>query len=84
MPEVNPKTGEWILVDKAAKDTVFTHITAKGQDGKDGADGKDGDDGQTPYVGSNGNWWIGGVDTGVKAKGEKGDTGASLGRQRRC
>ncbi len=74
VPEVNPKTGEWILVDKAAKDTVFTHVTAKGCDGKDGIDGKDG---QTPYVGSNGNWWIGSVDTGVEAKGQKGDTGAS-------
>ena len=61
-----------------------------GVDGKDGADGKDGTNGQngadgkdgnTPFIGENGNWWIGTTDTGVKAtgvdgeKGEKGDKG---------
>ncbi len=51
-----------------------------GEDGKDGADGEDGKDGLTPYIGSNGNWWIGDKDTGVAAKGEageKGETGAT-------
>ena len=49
-----------------------------GQDGKDGAGGKDGN---TPFIGENGNWWIGEIDTGVKAAGidgtdgEKGDQG---------
>lgn len=33
-----------------------------------------GADGQTPYIGTNGNWWIGNTDTGVKAKGEDGIT----------
>ena len=33
-----------------------------------GNDGQDGQDGQTPYIGENGNWWIGATDTGVKAK----------------
>ena len=93
-PEIDPKTGEWIIVNKETRDTIFTHIAAKGRDGKDGVDGKDGADGKdgkdgidgkdgadgrdgdTPYVGSNGNWWIGSVDTGVKAQGPKGDTGA--------
>ena len=41
-------------------------IGASGQDGANGASGKDG---QTPYVGENGNWWIGGEDTGVKSQG---------------
>lgn len=36
--------------------------------------GEDGVDGQTPYIGENGNWWIGDTDTGTKAKGEKGDS----------
>ena len=36
---------------------------------KNGADGKDGNDGKTPYIGENGNWWIGTVDTGVRAEG---------------
>lgn len=29
-----------------------------------------GQDGQTPFIGTNGNWWIGNTDTGVKAAGE--------------
>ncbi len=31
-----------------------------------------GRDGQSPHVGENGNWWIGNVDTGVKATGKDG------------
>lgn len=31
----------------------------------------------TPYVGSNGNWWIGNSDLGIPATGPKGDTGAT-------
>ena len=49
-----------------------------GQDGKDGKDGKDGEDGKdglTPYIGSNGNWWIGTTDTGIKAAGTNGADG---------
>ena len=44
-----------------------------GKDGKDGtngvngSDGKAGKDGLTPFIGENGNWWIGEKDTGVKA-----------------
>lgn len=51
----------------------------KGATGAPGADGKDGTDGKTPYVGDNGNWYIGADDTGKPsrgAKGDKGDTGA--------
>lgn len=78
-PEVDPITGEWIIINHETNDTIFTHVPAKGHDGKDGTDGKDGADGQdgsTPYVGDNGNWWINGEDTGVNAQGPKGDTGA--------
>lgn len=45
----------------------------KGLDGKDGSDGEDGKDGRdgvnglTPFIGDNGNWWIGSIDTGVPA-----------------
>src|SRR5699024_1681685 len=46
-----------------------------GQDGKDGKDGEDGKDGLTPYIGSNGNWWIGTTDTGIKAAGTDGSDG---------
>lgn len=51
----------------------------KGATGAAGANGKDGKDGETPYVGDNGNWYIGTNDTGKPsrgAKGDKGDTGA--------
>ncbi len=34
---------------------------------KDGVAGADGKDGLTPFIGENGNWWIGEKDTGVKA-----------------
>lgn len=40
--------------------------------GNDGADGKDGN---TPFIGDNGNWWIAGSDTGVKAQGTDGADG---------
>ncbi|MBO4541531.1 MAG: InlB B-repeat-containing protein, partial [Bacilli bacterium] len=43
-----------------------------GHDGQDGRDGHDGQDGQTPYIGPNGNWWIGDTDTGVSAEGAGG------------
>ena len=51
----------------------------KGATGAPGANGKDGENGKTPYVGDNGNWYIGADDTGKPsrgAKGDKGDTGA--------
>ena len=50
----------------------------KGTDGKDGQNGKDGVDGQdgaTPEIGDNGNWYINGTDTGVKAAGVNGVDG---------
>ncbi len=49
-----------------------------GKDGTNGIDGKDGingADGKTPFVGENGNWWIGTTDTGVKAEGANGANG---------
>lgn len=44
-----------------------------GAKGDTGAAGKDG---LTPHIGENGNWWIGDTDTGISAKGVKGDPGA--------
>ena len=49
-----------------------------GQDGRDGADGQngsDGKDGKTPFIGENGNWWFGEIDTGIKAAGIDGKDG---------
>lgn len=39
-----------------------------GENGQDGEPGEDGEDGLTPFIGENGNWWIGDTDTGVAAK----------------
>ena len=37
-----------------------------------GEDGNNGADGLTPYIGENGNWFIGDIDTGVSAQGQDG------------
>lgn len=47
----------------------------KGEPGAPGAPGKDGEDGKTPYVGDNGNWYIGADDTGKPSRGAKGEPG---------
>ena len=44
--------------------------------GEKGADGAPGADGTTPTIGSNGNWFLGGTDTGKPSRGEKGADGA--------
>ena len=43
--------------------------------GQKGDTGETGKDGLTPYIGSNGNWYIGEEDTGVTAAGTNGDNG---------
>lgn len=51
---------------------------AEPYNGVNGKNGKDGKNGLTPYIGENGNWWLGDVDSGISVngeKGEKGDTG---------
>lgn len=48
----------------------------KGEPGAAGASGKDGENGKTPYVGDNGNWYIGADDTGKPSRGEKGEPGS--------
>ena len=49
-----------------------------GPQGEQGPQGEKGNDGLTPYIGDNGNWWIGEVDTGVKAEGQNGSNGVSI------
>ena len=49
---------------------------ATGATGAEGPQGIPGADGLTPYIGTNGNWWIGETDTGVAASGGSGDVGA--------
>ena len=87
---------QWRYVGDEIWLNLYDLTALKGADGRDGVDGKDGTngqngrdgkDGKTPFIGENGNWWIGDIDTGIKAagtdgkdgvdgdKGEKGDPG---------
>ncbi len=43
---------------------------AKGDKGEKGDQGAAGINGLTPFIGNNGNWWVGDTDTGVKATAE--------------
>ena len=45
----------------------------QGVAGAQGEKGEQGVAGLTPYIGENGNWWIGDEDTGVKAAGDDAD-----------
>ena len=87
---VNENTLQWRYTGDEIWLNLYDLTALKGADGKDGAAGKDGTNGQngsdgadgnTPFVGENGNWWVGETDTGVKAagvdgeKGDKGDAG---------
>lgn len=75
---VNENTLQWRYVGDEIWLNLYDLSALKGLDGEDGVDGKDGN---TPFIGENGNWWIGTTDTGVKAAGtdgidgEKGDKG---------
>ena len=83
-----------VLKGLDGKDGINGKDGAAGKDGTNGIngqDGRDGADGNTPFIGENGNWWIGETDTGVKAagidgadgvdgeKGDKGDPGQNGG-----
>ena len=64
-----PGDGVWQLWDSDAgayKDSELPLPSAGGT----------GADGITPHIGDNGNWYLGDEDTGVAAKGAKGDAGA--------
>ncbi|MDR3263628.1 MAG: collagen-like protein [Clostridiales bacterium] len=73
--------GHWWIGD------IDTGISAQGQQGTSGANGENGSDGQngqdgingenglTPYIGVNGHWWIGYIDTGIDAQGQQGTPG---------
>jgi len=63
---------------KDGKDGIDGKDGTNGTNGVDGKDGANGTDGQTPYIGENGNWWIGDTDTGVKATGDDGKDGAII------
>ena len=60
---------QWRYVDDEIWLNLYDLTALKGADGRDGKDGK------TPFIGENGNWWIGEIDTGVKAAGTDGKDG---------
>ena len=60
--------------------TTSTFTVTNGEKGEQGIQGQPGTNGHTPVItiGSNGNWFVDGVDTGISAKGAKGDDGVSI------
>lgn len=64
-----------VLKGLDGKDGINGKDGADGKDGTNGQNGSDGADGNTPFIGENGNWWIGETDTGVKAAGIDGTDG---------
>ncbi len=72
---VNENKLEWRYIGDTVWLNLYDLSALKGADGINGADGRDGADGKTPFVGENGNWWIGTTDTGVKAEGANGANG---------
>ena len=63
------------LGGKDGADGINGKDGADGKDGTNGQNGSDGKDGKTPFIGENGNWWIGEIDTGIKAGGTDGKDG---------
>lgn len=65
-------------LEKRMKPIKTINGASADKNGNINIEGGIGVDGQTPFIGENGNWWIGNEDTGVKAQGvqgEKGDPG---------
>ena len=60
---------EWLL-------TLVGRPGEQGPQGPQGEKGEAGANGLTPYIGENGNWWIGQTDTDIAAKGLQGEQGA--------
>ena len=63
------------LDGKDGADGINGKDGADGKDGTNGQNGSDGKDGKTPFIGENDNWWIGEIDTGIKAAGTDGKDG---------
>jgi len=62
--------GFWHVYDIATHQYVNTGVKSTGEDGEDG------EDGITPHIDEDsGNWFIGSVDTGIHAQGERGLSG---------
>ena len=71
MNKITKKVGAAILSASFFISAVFSLSACSGDD----KNGEAGADGLTPFIGENGNWWIGEVDTGVYAGGKNGQNG---------
>ena len=61
-----------------AEDGKQGEVGPVGPQGPQGSQGIQGPAGETPEIGENGNWWIGGEDTGIPATGPEGPQGGTL------
>ncbi|MBQ9069956.1 MAG: leucine-rich repeat domain-containing protein [Clostridia bacterium] len=82
-PYINTDGNWWIGttntgVCAAGKNGTDGKDGINGINGKGGEDGKDGENGLTPYINTDGNWWIGTTNTGISAKGENGADGVGI------
>ena len=67
---------QWRYVDDSqTEDENWANLISLSElKGNPGQAGSNGTNGKTPFIGTNGNWWIGVTDTGVKAEGQDGHT----------
>lgn len=61
-------------LEKTALDGAIQDALARATESGE-FDGEPGEDGITPHIGANGNWWIGGTDTGLPSRGAPGEPG---------
>jgi len=81
----DPATGQWVNLpllkgDKGDKGEPFIYTDFTQQQlellvGPRGESGEKGSDGISPHIDINGNWYIGEIDTNVKARGDDGVDG---------
>lgn len=69
--KARPKPADYVYTETECA-TVKGYVYKALQEAKESGE-FDGKDGLTPFIGENGNWFIGDEDTGVKAEGKKGD-----------
>ena len=75
IPSVSQTAGNTMKVSFDASKEGMTAVDDQTITLPAGKDGKDGTNGITPHIGANGNWYIGGTDTGKPSRGEDGTAG---------
>ena len=72
-PYIDAANNHWVVWNVEANGYRNTGIAATGPMGPSG------EDAPIPYIGANGNWFVAGADTGVKAQGPAGQNGTVTG-----